>query len=193
MKRSILAAHCSGRWMRREEFSSSGDLIAGVSDPQLIGDKGKWFSANLEAIHYQVYDQDSRLSNETWVDVDYEPSLIFDEDDVTPNNDEDDDSSSCYSTVSDVVMQMISGDIDGATPTASQAPPFAPVRASSPLPDVQASFPGPSPIAVPFEQFSPAHGRARLHAGNGFPIRWLTGSLEQFLQKLQIGRGTERP
>lgn len=86
---------------------------------------------------------------EPWIDVDYEPSLIFDEEEATPNNDEDDDSSSCHSSVGDLVQRMISGEINGSTPTGSHAPPFAPMRASSPVPDLQASFalPG-TPVMV---------------------------------------------
>lgn len=72
--------------------------------------------------------------------MDYEPSLIFDEEEVTPNNDEDDDSSSCHSSVSDLVQRMISGDINGSSPAGPHIPPFTPVRASSPMPDLQASF-----------------------------------------------------
>ena len=87
-----------------------------------------------------MFDSDSKICTESWIDVDYEPSLIFDEDEITPNNDEDDDSSSCHSSVSDLVQRMIVGEINGATPIGPHAPPFAPVRASSPMPDVQASF-----------------------------------------------------
>ncbi|XP_048584586.1 MAP kinase-activating death domain protein isoform X2 [Nematostella vectensis] len=112
----------------------------GIYNPCVIGDKPKWYSEHLETVLYQVYDKESKLCLEPWIDVDYEPSLIFDEEEATPNNDEDDDSSSCYSSVSDLVQQMISGDINGATPAAIQVPPFNPVRASSPMPHVQASF-----------------------------------------------------
>lgn len=112
----------------------------GIYDPQIIGDKAKWFADDLEPVVYQVFDLDSKIFTEPWIDVDYEPSLIFDEDEVTPNNDEDDDSSSCHSSVGDLVQRMISGDINGATPTGPHLPPFAPVRASSPMPDLQASF-----------------------------------------------------
>ena len=76
--------------------------------------------------------------------MDYEPSLIFDEEEITPNNDEDDDSSSCHSSVGDLVQRMKSGEINGATPLGPHAPPFAPVRASSPMPELQASFSLPS-------------------------------------------------
>ena len=106
----------------------------------MIGDKVKWFARDLEPVVYEVFDSDSRLYNEAWIDVDYEPTLIFDEDDMIPNNDEDDDSSSCHSSVSDVVQRMISGEINGASPCGPHLPPFMPVRASSPMPDVQASF-----------------------------------------------------
>ena len=87
-----------------------------------------------------MFDSDSKIFKEPWIDVDYEPSLIFDEDEVTPNNDEDDDSSSCHSSVGDLVQKMISGGINGSTPAGPHLLPFAPVRASSPMPDVQASF-----------------------------------------------------
>ena len=40
----------------------------------------------------------------------------------------------------DLVQRMISGDINGTTPIGPHVPPFAPVRASSPMPDLQASF-----------------------------------------------------
>lgn len=80
--------------------------------------------------------------------MDYEPSLIFDEEEATPNNDEDDDSSSCHSSVSDLVQRMISGDINGSSPIGPHVPPFTPVRASSPMPDVQASFALPGTVMV---------------------------------------------
>lgn len=106
----------------------------------MIGDKAKWFADDLEPVIYQVFDSDSKIFNEPWIDVDYEPSLIFDEDEVTPNNDDDDDSSSCHSSVGDLVQRMLSGGINGATPAGPHLPPFAPVRASSPMPELQASF-----------------------------------------------------
>ena len=114
--------------------------FSGIYDPQIIGDKAKWFSRDLEPVVYQVFDSDSKIYMEPWIDVDYEPSLIFDEEEAIPNNDEDDDSSSCHSSVGDLVQRMISGEINGSTPTGSHAPPFAPMRASSPVPDLQASF-----------------------------------------------------
>lgn len=115
-------------------------ILKGIFDPQIIGDKGKWFSRDLEPVVYQVFDSDSKIYRESWIEVDYEPSLIFDEEEAMPNNDEDDDSSSCHSSVSDLVQRMISGEINGSTPIGSHAPPFAPIRASSPVPDLQASF-----------------------------------------------------
>ncbi|EDO49267.1 predicted protein [Nematostella vectensis] len=129
----------------------------GIYNPCVIGDKPKWYSEHLETVLYQVYDKESKLCLEPWIDVDYEPSLIFDEEEATPNNDEDDDSSSCYSSVSDLVQQMISGDINGATPAAIQVPPFNPVRASSPMPHVQASFSLPETLTHGFDSYS-AHG-----------------------------------
>lgn len=118
--------------------------LSGICDPQIIGDKAKWFADKLEPVVYQVFDSDSKIFKEPWIDVDYEPSIIFDEDEVTPNNDDDDDSSSCHSSVGDLVQKMISGGINGSTPAGPHLPPFAPMRASSPMPDVQASFSLPS-------------------------------------------------
>lgn len=114
--------------------------LSGICDPQIIGDKAKWFADKLEPVVYQVFDSDSKIFKEPWIDVDYEPSIIFDEDEVMPNNDDDDDSSSCHSSVGDLVQKMISGGINGSTPAGPHLPPFAPMRASSPMPDVQASF-----------------------------------------------------
>ena len=153
--------------------------LTGISDPQVIGDKPKWFSNNLEAVFYQVHDKDSRLCQEPWIDVNYEPSLIFDEEEETPNNDDDDDSSSCYSSVSDVVMQMISGEINGATPTGPQVLPFDPVRASSPLPDVQASFATPGSISLPYDQLLripfDKQEKGRRRPGSGHSTRLVVG------------------
>ena len=118
--------------------------LQGIYDPQIIGDKAKWFAGDLEPVVYQVFDSQSKICREPWIDVDYEPSLIFDEEEITPNNDEDDDSSSCHSSVGDLVQRMKSGEINGATPLGPHAPPFAPVRASSPMPELQASFSLPS-------------------------------------------------
>ena len=118
--------------------------LQGIHDPQIIGDKAKWFAGDLEPVVYQVFDSQSKICREPWIDVDYEPSLIFDEEEITPNNDEDDDSSSCHSSVGDLVQRMKIGEINGATPLGPHAPPFAPVRASSPMPELQASFSLPS-------------------------------------------------
>ena len=119
-------------------------FLQGIHDPQIIGDKAKWFAGDLEPVVYQVFDSQSKICREPWIDVDYEPSLIFDEEEITPNNDEDDDSSSCHSSVGDLVQRMKIGEINGATPLGPHAPPFAPVRASSPMPELQASFSLPS-------------------------------------------------
>ncbi|KAJ7370994.1 DEATH domain [Desmophyllum pertusum] len=130
-----------GEWLVYPSNTVFLKILKGIYDPQIIGDKAKWFANDLEPVVYQVFDSDSKICMEPWIDVDYEPSLIFDEEEVAPNNDEDDDSSSCHSSVSDLVQRMISGDINGATPMiGSHAPPFDPVRASSPMPDLQASF-----------------------------------------------------
>ncbi|KXJ17582.1 MAP kinase-activating death domain protein [Exaiptasia diaphana] len=128
-----------GEWFVSPSNTAFQKIQKGIQDPSVIGDKPKWYFNDVETVFYQVYDVESKLYSDPWIEVDYEPSLIFDEEE-TPNNDEDDDSSSCYSSVSDLVQQMISGDINGRTPTCSQIPPFNPVRSSSPLPDVQASF-----------------------------------------------------
>lgn len=129
-----------GEWLVYPSNTVFLKILKGIFDPQIIGDKGKWFSRDLEPVVYQVFDSDSKIYRESWIEVDYEPSLIFDEEEATPNNDEDDDSSSCHSSVSDLVQRMISGEINGSTPIGSHAPPFAPIRASSPVPDLQASF-----------------------------------------------------
>ncbi|XP_020620747.1 MAP kinase-activating death domain protein-like isoform X3 [Orbicella faveolata] len=129
-----------GEWLVYPSNTVFLKVLKGIYDPQVIGDKAKWFANDLEPVVYQVFDSNSKIYMEPWIDVDYEPSLIFDEEEVTPNNDEDDDSSSCHSSVSDLVQRMISGDINGSSPSGLHTPPFAPVRASSPLPDLQASF-----------------------------------------------------
>ncbi|XP_078346326.1 MAP kinase-activating death domain protein-like isoform X2 [Oculina patagonica] len=129
-----------GEWLVNPSNKVFLKIIKGVHDPQIIGDKAKWFADDLEPVVYQVFDSNSKIYMEPWIDVDYEPSLIFDEEEVTPNNDEDDDSSSCHSSVSDLVQRMISGDINGSSPMGPHVPPFTPVRASSPMPDLQASF-----------------------------------------------------
>ncbi|XP_068760950.1 MAP kinase-activating death domain protein-like isoform X2 [Montipora capricornis] len=129
-----------GEWLVYPTNTVFTKILKGIHDPQIIGDKAKWFTNSLEPVVYQVFDSDSKIFKEPWIDVDYEPSLIFDEDEVTPNNDEDDDSSSCHSSVGDLVQKMISGGINGSTPAGPHLLPFAPVRASSPMPDVQASF-----------------------------------------------------
>ncbi|XP_031564947.1 MAP kinase-activating death domain protein-like isoform X2 [Actinia tenebrosa] len=143
-----------GEWFICPTNTAFQKIQKGIYDPQMIGDKAKWYFNDLETVHYQVYDVDSKLYGDPWIEVDYEPSLIFDEEEDTPNNEDDDDSSSCYSSVSDLVQQMISGDINGKTPIGSQNPPFNPVRSSSPLPDVQASFSLPDALTTgPFGQF----------------------------------------
>uniref|UniRef100_A0A8C7X6G6 MAP kinase-activating death domain protein n=1 Tax=Oryzias sinensis TaxID=183150 RepID=A0A8C7X6G6_9TELE len=91
-----------------------------VFDPSLIGDKPKWYAHQLQSVVYRVYDGGSQLVEAMAAPLEDEAN---DSDPTDSGSDSDgyDGSSSSYSSLGDLVSEMIQGDIQGDTP--NLAPP----------------------------------------------------------------------
>ncbi|XP_075874409.1 MAP kinase-activating death domain protein isoform X9 [Nelusetta ayraudi] len=85
-----------------------------VFDPSLIGDKSKWYAHQLQPVVYRVYDGSSQLVEAMAGPLDDEGN---DSDPTDSGSDSEgyDDSSSSYSSLGDLVSEMIQGDIQGDT------------------------------------------------------------------------------
>ncbi|XP_078801203.1 MAP kinase-activating death domain protein isoform X46 [Oryzias latipes] len=86
-----------------------------VFDPSLIGDKPKWYAHQLQSVVYRVYDGGSQLVEAMAAPLEEEAN---DSDPTDSGSDSDgyDGSSSSYSSLGDLVSEMIQGDIQGDTP-----------------------------------------------------------------------------
>uniref|UniRef100_A0A3P9H1U6 MAP kinase-activating death domain protein n=1 Tax=Oryzias latipes TaxID=8090 RepID=A0A3P9H1U6_ORYLA len=86
-----------------------------VFDPSLIGDKPKWYAHQLQSVVYRVYDGGSQLVEAMAAPLEDEAN---DSDPTDSGSDSDgyDGSSSSYSSLGDLVSEMIQGDIQGDTP-----------------------------------------------------------------------------
>ncbi|XP_022252703.1 MAP kinase-activating death domain protein-like [Limulus polyphemus] len=82
----------------------------GVFDPTVIGDKPKWYSNQLEPLHFKVWNDGSSLGNSL-------ASLMCGEDISTDESGSDSEgggsTSSSYSSLSDFVCDMVNSDITG--------------------------------------------------------------------------------
>ncbi|XP_078143049.1 MAP kinase-activating death domain protein [Centroberyx gerrardi] len=87
-----------------------------VYDPSLIGDKPKWYAHQLQPVVYRVYDGSSQLVEAMAGPLEDEGN---DSDPTDSGSDSEayDDSSSSYSSLGDLVSEMIQGDIQGDTPS----------------------------------------------------------------------------
>lgn len=85
-----------------------------VFDPSLIGDKSKWYAHQLQPVVYRVYDGSSQLVEAMAGPLDDEGN---DSDPTDSGSDSEayDNSSSSYSSLGDLVSEMIQGDIQGDT------------------------------------------------------------------------------
>ena len=123
-----------------------------MCDPLDIGDKARWFSQHLQSVKYQVCDPSFRLFSLPWEEGDSEVGIFFNEDEDANNAIEDDDNSSCYSSISDLVEEMVNGDISGEPSVI--APPYSPLRASSPLPEAAPGFTFSDPFVPPASAYA---------------------------------------
>ncbi|XP_056463305.1 MAP kinase-activating death domain protein isoform X3 [Gadus chalcogrammus] len=86
-----------------------------VYDPSLIGDKPKWYAHQLQPVLYRVFDSSSQLVEALAGPLDDEGN---DSDPTDSGSDSEayDGSSSSYSSLGDLVSEMIQGDLQGGTP-----------------------------------------------------------------------------
>uniref|UniRef100_A0A8K9VAH6 MAP kinase-activating death domain protein n=1 Tax=Oncorhynchus mykiss TaxID=8022 RepID=A0A8K9VAH6_ONCMY len=104
-----------GEWALNPTNLAFQRIHNNVYDPSLIGDKGKWYAHQLQPVFYRVYDSSSQLAEAMSGPLEDEAN------DSDPTDDSDseagyDDSSSSYSSLGDLVNEMIKCDIQGDTP-----------------------------------------------------------------------------
>uniref|UniRef100_A0A8C8FWB5 MAP kinase-activating death domain protein n=1 Tax=Oncorhynchus tshawytscha TaxID=74940 RepID=A0A8C8FWB5_ONCTS len=104
-----------GEWALNPTNLAFQRIHNNVYDPSLIGDKGKWYAHQLQPVFYRVYDGSSQLAEAMSGPLEDEAN------DSDPTDDSDseagyDDSSSSYSSLGDLVNEMIKCDIQGDTP-----------------------------------------------------------------------------
>ncbi|XP_053721828.1 MAP kinase-activating death domain protein isoform X8 [Synchiropus splendidus] len=105
-----------GEWALNPTNLAFQRIHNNVFDPSLIGDKPKWYAHQLQPVHYRVYDGSSQLVEALAGPLDDEGN---DSDPTDSGSDSEayDDSSSSYSSLGDLVSEMIQGDIQGDTPS----------------------------------------------------------------------------
>ncbi|GIZ05296.1 MAP kinase-activating death domain protein [Caerostris extrusa] len=79
----------------------------GVFDPTVVGDKAKWFSHQLEPLHFKVWSDGSHLVNSLAAASQSEPST----DESCSDSEGAGSTSSSYSSLSDFVTDMVNSDI----------------------------------------------------------------------------------
>ncbi|XP_059958864.1 MAP kinase-activating death domain protein isoform X21 [Mesoplodon densirostris] len=104
-----------GEWILNPTNYAFQRIHNNTFDPALIGDKPKWYTHQLQPVHYRVYDSSSHLAEALSVppehDSDSDPT-----DDSGSDSMDYDDSSSSYSSLGDFVSEMMKCDINGDTP-----------------------------------------------------------------------------
>ncbi|XP_028298777.1 MAP kinase-activating death domain protein isoform X4 [Gouania willdenowi] len=105
-----------GEWALNPTNLAFQRIHNNVFDPSLIGDKPKWYAHQLQPVVYRVYDGSSQLVEAMAGPLEDEGN----ESDATDSGSDSeayDDSSSSYSSLGDLVSEMIQGDIHGDTPS----------------------------------------------------------------------------
>ncbi|XP_064780907.1 MAP kinase-activating death domain protein-like isoform X15 [Oncorhynchus masou masou] len=110
-----------GEWALNPTNLAFQRIHNNVYDPSLIGDKGKWYAHQLQPVFYRVYDGSSRLAEAMSGPLEDEANDSDPTDDSAEEATCDseagyDDSSSSYSSLGDLVSEMIKCDIQGDTP-----------------------------------------------------------------------------
>ncbi|CAH1785563.1 unnamed protein product [Owenia fusiformis] len=88
----------------------------GVFDPLLIGDKPKWYSNQLQTVHFKTYDEFSTLAAAITAKNDNNLSDENPTDESGSDSDGALSSSSSYSSLGDFVTDIVNSDINGDTP-----------------------------------------------------------------------------
>ncbi|XP_068612807.1 MAP kinase-activating death domain protein-like [Brachionichthys hirsutus] len=105
-----------GEWALNPTNLAFQRIHNNVFDPSLIGDKPKWYSHQLQPVVYRVYDGSSQLV-EAMAGPSEDEGNDSDPTDSGSDSEAYDDSSSSYSSLGDLVSEMIQGDIQGDTTT----------------------------------------------------------------------------
>ncbi|KAM9410071.1 LOW QUALITY PROTEIN: MAP kinase-activating death domain protein [Pholidichthys leucotaenia] len=105
-----------GEWALNPTNLAFQRIHNNVFDPSLIGDKSKWYAHQLQPVLYRVYDGSSQLVEAMAGPLEDEGNES-DPTDSGSDSEAYDDSSSSYSSLGDLVSEMIQGDIQGDTPS----------------------------------------------------------------------------
>nr|XP_057925420.1 MAP kinase-activating death domain protein isoform X30 [Doryrhamphus excisus] len=105
-----------GEWALNPTNLAFQRIHNNVFDPSLIGDKPKWYAHQLQPVVYRVFDGSSQLV-EAMASPFEDESNDSDPTDSGSDSEAYDDSSSSYSSLGDLVSEMIQGDIQGNTPS----------------------------------------------------------------------------
>ncbi|XP_061671183.1 MAP kinase-activating death domain protein isoform X4 [Syngnathoides biaculeatus] len=105
-----------GEWALNPTNLAFQRIHNNVFDPSLIGDKPKWYAHQLQPVVYRVFDGSSQLI-EAMASPFEDESNDSDLTDSGSDSEACDDSSSSYSSLGDLVSEMIQGDIQGDTPS----------------------------------------------------------------------------
>uniref|UniRef100_A0A8C7Q1E8 MAP kinase-activating death domain protein n=1 Tax=Oncorhynchus mykiss TaxID=8022 RepID=A0A8C7Q1E8_ONCMY len=105
-----------GEWALNPTNLAFQRIHNNVYDPSLIGDKGKWYAHQLQPVFYRVYDSSSQLAEAMSGPLEDEANDSDPTDDSSDSEAGYDDSSSSYSSLGDLVNEMIKCDIQGDTP-----------------------------------------------------------------------------
>ncbi|XP_053286792.1 MAP kinase-activating death domain protein isoform X10 [Pleuronectes platessa] len=105
-----------GEWALNPTNLAFQRIHNNVFDPSLIGDKPKWYAHQLQPVSYRVYDGSSQLV-EAMAGPLEDDGNDSDPTDSGSDSEAYDDSSSSYSSLGDLVSEMIQGDIQGDTPS----------------------------------------------------------------------------
>uniref|UniRef100_A0A3Q0SW36 MAP kinase-activating death domain protein n=1 Tax=Amphilophus citrinellus TaxID=61819 RepID=A0A3Q0SW36_AMPCI len=105
-----------GEWALNPTNLAFQRIHNNVYDPSLIGDKPKWYAHQLQPVVYRVYDGSSQLVEAMAGPLEDEGNES-DPTDSGSDSEAYDDSSSSYSSLGDLVSEMIQGDIQGDTPS----------------------------------------------------------------------------
>ncbi|XP_066893251.1 MAP kinase-activating death domain protein isoform X8 [Kogia breviceps] len=104
-----------GEWILNPTNYAFQRIHNNTFDPALIGDKPKWYTHQLQPVHYRVYDSSSHLAEALSVPPEHDSDSDPTEDSGSDSMDYD-DSSSSYSSLGDFVSEMMKCDINGDTP-----------------------------------------------------------------------------
>ncbi|XP_028257369.1 MAP kinase-activating death domain protein isoform X24 [Parambassis ranga] len=103
-----------GEWALNPTNLAFQRIHNNVYDPSLIGDKPKWYAHQLQPVVYRAYDGSSQLVEAMAGPLEDEGNES-DPTDSGSDGEAYDDSSSSYSSLGDLVSEMIQGDIQGDT------------------------------------------------------------------------------